>query len=261
VDTHATRGVRLEVDGERPELLFSVRRYEERMVVSLDLAGRAMHQRVYRMSAGVAPLREDLAAILVMLARHDARGEALCDPMAGAGTILIEAACMARARPVWMSGRRASALAWPLFKHLAEERARPLFPDTRPVLFGCEVEPHALEHMRQNFETAGITADTEIFNGSFTELDPQKLVARAEERGVTSGVILSNPPYGERLGGKDEVLRLYRDLGQWCAELPGWRAGFLVGNDAFPAAFGRSPRITKPLKNGPLRAAFYLYDL
>ncbi len=261
VEAFATRGVRLTVAPSGPDLLFSVRRYDGRIVVSLDLAGRPMNERGYRMRAGPAPLREDLAANLVMLTRHDARHEALCDPMAGAGTIVIEAAAMARAHPVWMSGRKPAALSWPVFAAHASARPEPLFPDTRPVLFGCELDGDAVERMRENFEAAGVSEDVDVFAGSFADLAPERLIARAQARGVETGVILSNPPYGERLGSADEVLRLYRELGEWCRELPGWRAGFFVGNDAFPEAFGGRPRVMKPLKNGPLRAAFYLYDL
>ena len=71
---------------------------------------------------------------------------------------------------------------------------------------------------------------------------------------------MSNPPYGERLGGED-LEKLYRDLGHWCVQFAGWRAAFLVANPAFEGAFGGRPRIRKPLRNGPLRGYFYLYDL
>ncbi len=255
----AERGIELTVDPERPDLRVQARLYEGSLVVSLDLAGRAMHQRGYRLEGGVAPLREDLAAILVMLARHDPKREALIDPLAGSGTIVVEAACLARARPLWMSGRRPDADRHPLFGALP--RPKPLFADTAPVLFAAEIDPRARAIQQKTFATAGVEPDVEILGGDFAAVAPRDLLRRAAERGAQGGVVLSNPPYGERMGDRTALRRLYRDLGRWCRELRGWRAGFLVANEDFADCFGGEPRIDKPLKNGPIRARFYLYDL
>jgi putative N6-adenine-specific DNA methylase len=76
-----------------------------------------------------------------------------------------------------------------------------------------------------------------------------------------SGLILGNPPYGERVGKDADLEQLYADLGDYCARFSGFRAAFLVANRTFEYAFGMEPRIKKPLNNGPLPAYFYLYEI
>ncbi|HET6339669.1 MAG TPA: hypothetical protein VFG30_40945, partial [Polyangiales bacterium] len=91
IEAASRKGFEVTVDGEKPDVVFSVRGDDDLVRVSIDLAGRPMNQRGYRRDAGLAPLREDLAAVLLMLARYDARQDVLIDPMAGSGTIAIEA--------------------------------------------------------------------------------------------------------------------------------------------------------------------------
>jgi 23S rRNA G2445 N2-methylase RlmL len=100
----AARGLELRVDPDRPDVLIALRMHDDVVTVSIDLAGQALHQRGYRQEGGRAPLRENLAAILVMLSRFDARREILIDPMTGSGTIGIEAALMGRGEPLWRGG-------------------------------------------------------------------------------------------------------------------------------------------------------------
>ena len=97
-------------------------------------------------------------------------------------------------------------------------------------------------------------------HGDFRDLSPARACSAAVGGARPAGLILSNPPYGARLHSDDPV-PLYRDLGAWCRELPGWRAAFLVAHRDFPAAFGGRARIVKPLRNGNQPAVFYLYDL
>lgn len=267
VEGAARRGLRLVVDPERPDIEFHVRSHLDRdeigtLTVSVDLAGRPMHQRGYRTQAGEAPLREDLAALLVMLARHDARQEALVDPMAGSGTIAVEAACMARARPVWQSGRRPAAEKLPALRACFEQKAQPLFGDTEPVVFAREIDQLTFETMERAVRTAGVEPEVVTSLGDFRDVDPRAVRAEIQARGLSRGLVLSNPPWGERLGRHEVALfRLYRDLGDWCRALGGFRAGFIVANPEFSAHFGGRPRIEKPLSAGPLRAMFYLYEL
>lgn len=258
IEAAAERKILLEVDGERPDFKVQVRLYEGTIVVSLDLSGRPMHMRGYRMEAGDAPLREDLAALLVMLSRYDAKTEALFDPMAGSGTIAVEAAFLAKGRPVWMSGRKPDAERHPLFGALA--RPKPLFGDTAPVLFVSEIDRQLRETMERTFLTTGIERDVTFLGGDFRNIEPQLVMERARARGVERGVIITNPPYGERMGSPDSLRQLYRELGEWCWEFKGWRHAFLVANPEFLESFGGRPRISKPLRNGPLRGYFHLYE-
>ncbi len=102
IDGAARQGISLAVDPDRPDVRLEARMHDDVITVSVDLGGRPMNQRGYRGERGTAPLRENLAAVLVMLARHDPRREILLDPMAGSGTSAIEAAAMARGLPVWV---------------------------------------------------------------------------------------------------------------------------------------------------------------
>lgn len=272
----ARRGIELRVDPDNPDLLLHARSLpdeqgELRLVVSLDLAGRPMHQRGYRTRAGEAPLREDLAANLVMLARHDPRQERLIDPLAGSGTLVIEAALMAAGRPVWMSGRRPAAANLEEFDPHFRTPPAPLFADSKPRFFAAEIDEDSYDAMDRALLTAGTSAQTTTFLGDFRDWD----LAR-ELRDEPPGLILCNPPYGARMGGSlADLKRLYRDLGTWCRDFRGYRAGFIVGEPepdrelrkgpsivhTFQEQFGFVARVKKPISNGPLRAQFLLYDL
>jgi 23S rRNA G2445 N2-methylase RlmL len=264
IDGAGDRGGALRLDPEMPDLLFVARMDDAGgLVVSLDLGGGSLSQRGWRIDHGEAPLREHLAAVLCMLGRFDPRVDLLVDPMCGSGTIPIEAALMARGAPRDIEPGRppcpALADAWP--------KADPpaLFADAAPVIVGNELDLEALVAAKQNGARAGTGAIT-WRRGDFRGLTPGELAAIAEEHGRAHarGLVLSNPPYGERLDTVD-LRVLYGELADWVRNLgAGWRAGFLVDNPdfepTFERAFGARARIKKPLANGPLRAYFYLYE-
>ena len=262
IEAAARSGRRVVLDPDAPDVVFVARLDEGTMRVSVDLAGRPMNQRGYRQERGPAPLREDLAAVLLMLARYDARREILLDPLAGSGTIAIEAACMAQARPVWVPPRRPLLLDMPAFRGLLPPGDVPLFADTEPCVVASDSDPGMKAIAERSATMAGVAGALGICTADFRDMTPERVHALARARGVThgAGVIVSNPPYGERLTEPD-LEGLYHDLGRHCARFAGWRAAFLVANAAFESAFGLRPRIKKPLSNGPLRGYFYLYEL
>lgn len=258
----AARNLALTLEPEHPDLLFGVRMPGEgRVLVSLDLAGRPMNQRGYRMQQGEAPLREDVAAQLVMMTRHDARREALIDPMAGSGTIAIEAACMAKGRPNWQSGRIPSASRLPDFAEAFAKRAEPLFADTQPLIFCNEILPEMCEALSRNAQTAGEEHSLEIREGDFRNWRPAEIMEQIAAKGgdPTRGVILTNPPYGVRMGG--DLPRLYQDFSRWCRGFPGWRVGVIVDNGDFESIVGGRPVVKKPVRNGAIKANFLMYEL
>jgi 23S rRNA G2445 N2-methylase RlmL len=262
IEAAARTGMRVTLDPETPDVVFAARLDDGTMRVSVDLAGRPMNQRGYRQERSRAPLREDLAAVLLMLARYDARREILLDPLAGSGTVAIEAACMGEGRPVWVSPRRPLVLGMPAFRGLPPPGDVRLFADTEPCVVASDRDPDMKAIAERSAAAAGVASTLDISTADFRDMTPERVRAFARVRGVTheTGVIVSNPPYGERLDPPD-LERLYRDLGRHCARFAGWRAAFLVANAAFERAFGRRPRIKKPLSNGPLRGYFYLYEL
>lgn len=262
LDGAAARGVKLHVAPEEPDLLMDVRLREGVLTISVDLAGRAMHMRGYRRAGGTAPLKENLAAVLVMLGRHHAQTEPLVDPMCGSGTIAIEAAAMGIGKPVWVPPRVPSCERLSVFKPACEQQVLPLFPNTRPLVFANEIDEATAGSCRDHVRRAGVQDYVQCMRGDFRGLDPTRIAARCREHGVSAaqGLILGNPPYGERLS-PPELRELYRDLGRWCRQFRGWRAAFLVANPEFEPAFGGRARIKKPLTNARLRSTFLMYDL
>lgn len=277
IDGARARGLALHVDAHAPDIHVTVRMHDDTVFVSLDLAGASLSHRGYRVHQGAAPLREHLAAVLLMLARYDARSEILLDPMCGSGTICIEGVLMASAAP--LSPRSPSDappyLRLPVFaqREGSAEPPAPLFPDTRALVIGNDIDGRSVAAAQANARTAG--ADVIWLRGDFRKLtrervEHQLLASRRLPGGDAGagpgresgqrGLILCNPPYGHRLDDPD-VLDLYRDLGTWCDQFHGWRAGFLVANHGFERAFGRRARVRKPLDNGSLPAYFHLYEL
>ncbi len=262
IEAAAKCGMQVRLDPEAPDILFVVRWDEGVIRVSVDLAGRPMNQRGYRRERAQAPLREDLAAVMLMLARYDARHDILLDPMAGSGTIAIEAACMAKALPTFVPPRRPLLLGMPAFRGLPPDGETPLFADTQPCVFASDIDPAMKTITEQAADDAALVDCLSVATTDFRELTPERIVQLARARGATfeTGLIISNPPYGERLDTTD-LDTFYGDLRRFCQRFRGFRAAFLVANRNFEDAFGLRPKIKKPLSNGPLPAYFYLYEL
>ena len=178
VEALAARGVAADVDAERPEVVFVARRAgtpeARRTVVGVDIGGGARHRRGARVASGPAPLRETMAAQLVMLSRWDARREVLVDPMAGGGTIPIEAAGLAVGaavrRPQDLPFRRLAA-----FAGLPNETPD-LFPGTVPQILALDVDAERIPTMIGNLRAAGLTGPA---------FDEAIVVGQQDVRGLT----------------------------------------------------------------------------
>ncbi|MEJ7600898.1 MAG: hypothetical protein WKG01_23535 [Kofleriaceae bacterium] len=261
VDGANQRGLRLHVDPEHAATRWVVRMDDAgELVVSIDLGGGSLSQRGWRREAGAAPLREHLAAVLLMLCRFDPRTDILVDPMCGAGTIPIEAILAARATP-----RESPTLATLGLGPPEGARTGALFDDADPIVVGCAVDVGVLAHARDNARRAGLADRITWQRADVAHLKPETIadIAREHGREPGPGLLIANPPYGERLDDPD-LIGTYEALAAACRRFPGWRAGFLVGSpvleEVFFHAIGR-PRIKKPLANANLRAYFLLYDL
>ncbi len=257
IEAAKRRGVRLHVDPDRPASRWVARLDDQhQIVISIDLGGGSLSQRGWRRDAGDAPLREHLAAVLLMLARFDPRTDVLVDPMCGSGTIAIEAVHAARAMP-----RHHHALAGLGL----DRKSEPLFADATPIVIGCDHDLQVLAAARDNAREAGVTADVTWQRADITTLRRKTIDDIVRERGREPGpgLILSNPPYGERLDEQD-LRVLYAGIAETLLEFKGWRAGFLVGTPLFEDVlydFLGEPRIKKPLANANLRAYFLLYEI
>jgi putative N6-adenine-specific DNA methylase len=203
-----------------------------------------------------------------MLSRWDARVEPLVDPMAGGGTIPIEAAGLA----VGAAIRRPADLP---FRHLAAfdglpDAAPDLFPGTVPQILALDIDAARIPAMVGNLRAAGLTGQSyehSIVIGqqdvrTLTPADVMRLLPGAS--GMQPGVFCFNPPYGVRIGGdagEEQLLDLYADMGRALARFKGWRAACFVANERFVEAFGHVPSMTKPATNAELSGAFFVYDL
>ena len=279
IEAARLRGHTMTLAPDDPQLLFAVEVRDDAVWLGIDLAGRSLHQRGYRKARGEAPLRENVAAQLLMLARWDPRREALIDPMAGSGTIAIEGAAMAQARPIWCDGfiPLAAGLA-PIEPHVRRVMP-PLFADAKPPIIANEINTDTLEALRGNIMRAQVRERVEVVHGDFRDLRPDRIHQIAQTS--TGGLIIVNPPYGQRAEGKgaaasrrdeardspsiaghsdEEIAELYNDLRRWWLDLgPGWRLGILSDHPSVTTIFGRRTTLEKPVSNGPLKAWFRVY--
>jgi putative N6-adenine-specific DNA methylase len=226
----------------------AVRRRGGRATVSADAAGAPLFKRGWRARVGAAPLRESLAAGLLLAAGYDG-GEPLLDPMCGSGTIALEAAAMA-ARRAPGAGRRFAFEAWPgrdpgrveaVRRRLAAQERPPPCP-----IHASDRNMGALRLARKNAAAAGFDAAIR-----FARADA---AAAAAPEGA--GLLAVNPPYGARLA--EGVEEAWRALGTLLARLHGWRAVVLAPERGLTHHLGGVPREVLPISNGGLRCRLLL---
>jgi putative N6-adenine-specific DNA methylase len=203
-----------------------------------------------------------------VLSRWDARSEPLVDPMAGGGTIPIEAAGLATGAAI----RHPSQLP---FRHLAAFKGLPnetpdLFPGTQPRILALDVDAERIPTMVGNLRAAGLTGASHEHSIVIGQKDVRALTPEYVAQMLPAatdmqpGVLCFNPPYGVRIGGEegsDKLLDLYADMGRAFARFRGWRAACFVANPRFAEAFGHFPTMTKPATNAELPGAFLTYQL
>ena len=236
-------GDRPSINLEDPDVSVHVRIVGERLTVGLDASGGSLHARGYRSQSGPAPLRETLAAGLLQLAEWD-QDEPLFDPMCGSGTLLIEGAWMAENRPPNLD-RRFGFERWPGFRldklasirHAAAQEVR----EGRATIAGSDRDRRIISTARANAARAG--CDGKIALETELALDPES----------RPGLLVANPPYGERMGNDREALRTYGALGQLLrTTFSGWRGAILARSEEQLQAMELPVVRRFPLKNGPL---------
>jgi putative N6-adenine-specific DNA methylase len=213
-----------EVSPKDTALLVRARMIKDHVTLSMDTSGEPLHRRGWRKHVGTAPLREDLARALVLASGWD-RESPLFDPMMGSGAILIEAACLARALApgrlrsfAFEQARDFDAALWQEVREDAEGQARPALPFT---ILGSDRDPRSLASATANAEEAGVLADL--------ELAQRKLMDAPELDTQGAGAIVTNPPYGHRLGDNESLRNLYQSLGKAVRSLPdSWRFALLA---------------------------------
>ncbi|MEO6967750.1 MAG: bifunctional 23S rRNA (guanine(2069)-N(7))-methyltransferase RlmK/23S rRNA (guanine(2445)-N(2))-methyltransferase RlmL [Rhodanobacteraceae bacterium] len=217
---------------ERPAIRLNLRLHRDRATLSIDLSGEPLHRRGWRRDQGEAPLKENLAAAMLLRARWTeiyAQGGALVDPMCGSGTLLIEGALMVanvaaglqRDYFGFLGWRGHDAGLWQRLHGAAETRAKEGLRALRPCFFGADNAPLMIEIAKRNAQSAGVAG--------FVQLHKRELAHLERPDGFERGLLITNPPYGERMGARDELPMLYRTLGERLREqFAGWRAAILV---------------------------------
>ncbi|WP_212629738.1 bifunctional 23S rRNA (guanine(2069)-N(7))-methyltransferase RlmK/23S rRNA (guanine(2445)-N(2))-methyltransferase RlmL [Pseudomonas sp. KB-10] len=227
-------GERPSIDKLNPDLRVHLRLDRGEAVLSLDLSGHSLHQRGYRLQQGAAPLKENLAAAVLIRAgwpRIAAEGGALADPMCGVGTFLIEAALMAADIAPNLKRERWGFSNWlghvpAIWKKLhaeAEQRAAAGLAKSPLWIRGYEADPRLIQPGRNNVERAGLSDWVKIYQGELGSFEP-----RPDQN--QKGLVISNPPYGERLGDEASLLYLYQNLGERLRQAClGWEAAVFTG--------------------------------
>ncbi len=265
VDQLRRGGERPRVDTRSPDLRIHVRLHRGVATVSVDLSGETLHRRGYRLDTGPAPLKETLAATVLWMAGWPAlaaEGVPLVDPMCGSGTLLVEGASMALDRAPGLSRKRWGHSRWlgrdqGLWSHLREEaRERGRAAAHLEVrVYGSDLDPQVLEAAQRNARRAEVPL--RLAHRSLTEVRPP-----TQRQSSPRGLLITNPPYGERLGELERVEATYRELGDvlrrhWL----GWRAHVLAGSPALAKHFGLRPTAKIPLFNGPLECRLVQLDI
>ncbi|MDQ6768477.1 MAG: class I SAM-dependent RNA methyltransferase [Gemmatimonadota bacterium] len=237
--------------------LFVVRIVHDQCEVSADSSGELLHRRGYRQETAKAPLRETLAAAMVLASGWKER-EPLLDPMCGSGTIPIEAAMIAR-RIAPGSRRRFPFMTWPGFEierwNRILEIAEAGVTDFSGEILGADRDAGAIQAATRNAERAGVLASvsfsTEALSGSIATIDDSV---------KESGLILTNPPYGVRVGESEDLRNLYAKLGSLLKSKPGWRLGVLTSDSALVRQTRLPLRPRFSTSNGGIPVSFFVSE-
>jgi putative N6-adenine-specific DNA methylase len=224
--------------------------------LSLDLAGEPLFKRGWRVAMTEAPLKETLAAAILLAGGYDGT-RPFADPMCGSGTLAIEACMIAQNRAPGL-GRRLGIERWPSFTDALKEELKAQREEARkavrrgaPPVVARDRDEDAVRATMANVKRAGVPVKVEMADArELAPLDPP-------------GFVAVNPPYGKRLegGGRKTLKTYFWQLGQRWRTLHGHRVVVLSGGPEFESAFGLPPVLKRPMWNGPIRCTLLAYDL
>ena len=255
--------LRPDVVRENPDIRINVYVGQSETMVYLDLSGAPMHQRGYRQKTGLAPLKENLAAAILLRSKWPSKAEQglpLCDPMCGSGTLLIEAAYIAANMAPGLLRKHYGFLAWK--QHEADVWDR-LFGDAKraakdksaiPVILGSDNSKNVLDVARDNIEAAGLT--------DYITLYQQDVSDEMPNLPATPGLLVTNPPYGQRLGQVEQLKNVYYRIGQSLKEnYAGWDAAVFTSSPELARFIGLRSHHKNTLYNGPLKCILHQYHI
>lgn len=221
------------------------------VTLTVDTSGPGLHKRGYREIAGGAPLKETLAAAMVLISKWNA-DIILADPLCGSGTIPIEAALIGRNIAPGIN-RNFISEQWDVIPSTlweqARKHARNFIKSADFKIHASDVDGRVLKIARENAEKAGV-----MENIVFNKIPVQEFSMKQK-----GGMIICNPPYGERLGEKEEVEELYKDMGKVFSGLNNWSYYILTSYAEFQKLFGKKADKNRKLYNGRIQCYYYQY--
>ncbi|AWY00426.1 23S rRNA (guanine(2445)-N(2))/(guanine(2069)-N(7))-methyltransferase [Marinomonas primoryensis] len=257
-------GERPNVQKEQPDVRIALRIKREVVTVSIDLSGESMHRRGYRQQGSMAPLKENLAAGLLMRAGwgRDCGLTQLIDPMCGSATFLVEAAMMSLdiapglGRQYWgfKGWKQHDHRMWQQLMDFAKNRKKD--PAELGLRFqGTDRDQRAIAAARESIKRAGMVGVIDVAMTPFQEhefdINPE-----------LPGLVITNPPYGERMGDEMALIALYRQLGEWVvSHVRGWQFMMLTSNDHLARQIPARPEKSTRVINGGIECRAYIFPL
>ena len=260
-------GRRPNVSIRDPDLRLNVRLAKARAQVALDFSGGSLHRRGYRLRGGQAPLKENLAAAILLRADWPAvaaGGGALIDPMCGSATLLLEGAMiaadmapgLARSDYGFHTWRGHNEAQWQAILADARGRAERGRAGPLPEIRGYDADPAAVRRGQENSARLGLEKTVRI------SCKPLANIKKPTHKKLPDGLLVCNPPYGERLGEKASLRYLYQQLGEVMAnEFRGWRGAIFTADTDLGRATGLRSHKRYRLWNGALESSLLLFDL
>jgi 23S rRNA (guanine2445-N2)-methyltransferase / 23S rRNA (guanine2069-N7)-methyltransferase len=256
-------GERPNIKAERPDVLLHLHVEGATALLSVDFSGESLHRRGYRIEGGRAPLKENVAAAVLLRAGWPQvfeRGGVLLDPLCGSGTFLTEGALIAAdAAPAlereyfgFTGWRGHDAELWERLR--AEARARRSARTARRCILGSDADADAVRMTIGNVEHAGVA--------DWIHVEKHPLGETLRPAGGEMGLIVTNPPYGERIGAESGLPALYSELGSILRErFEGWQAAILTGNPPLARNLGIYAKRTHRFYNGTIECRLLRFEL
>ncbi len=252
------------VDTKAPKLRLNARLYKDRVQLSIDLAGESLHRRGYRRASGSAPLKENLAAALLLRSGWPnifVRGGGLIDPMCGGGTFLIEAAMIASDIAPGLLRRKFGFESWTFHKApvweslISEAKARRIvgLKNLRSNIRGFDIDPSAIEATRLNLAACGLDKHIHVAVKQMDQIDDVSSEIR--------GLVITNPPYGKRLNDVDTLRPVYQKLSTVLKlNFQGWSASVFTGNLELAREIDLSPSHQTKLYNSSIPCKLLVFN-
>lgn len=250
-------GKRPDVDLKNPVLRINIHIHDITCDVSLDSSGESLHKRGYREKTNLAPMNEVLAAGLVKLTGWDGKTP-LIDPMCGSGTILIEAALIAARIPPGYYRESFGFMRWKRFLPFEENLWQTIFDTSvskietsQITILGGDISPNVMRKAKENIKRARVEDMVSVHAGDLTSFDPPS----------THGVVIINPPYGERMD-RDDLVALYQSIGDtFKKKFSGYDCWLITSNKEALKHIGLRTSRKIPVFNGPLECRFVKYEM